>query len=100
MPIEMAYAGVRPINVSRAISGSGVYTFDLLDFGYTYGNSAIYLNTSCSIIPINTPTETTPGGTVVCHRDNGNAGPQTLSVGSSAVAAHLGHGDTLGACQQ
>jgi hypothetical protein len=36
---------------------------------------------------------------VVCHRPPGNPGyPQTLSVGEAAAAAHVGHGDTLGAC--
>lgn len=109
MPVEMAYVGVAPINVSREIAASGLYTFDLLDFGYTYGSSAIYLNTNCSIIPINTPTEPEPvpvppvtpsGDSVICHRNNGSQGSQTLTVGPSAVAAHLAHGDTAGACQQ
>lgn len=35
----------------------------------------------------------------ICHRPPGNPGNQrTLSVGSSAVPAHLGHGDTVGEC--
>ena len=105
MPVEMAYTGIAPINISRQVTTSGLYTFNLLDFGYTFGSSAIYLNTSCTIIPINTPEPdpiptTTPGDSVVCHRDNGTRGQQTLNVGPSAVAAHLAHGDTLGACSQ
>lgn len=34
----------------------------------------------------------------VCHRNNGSAARKTLIVGTPAVAAHLGHGDTAGAC--
>ncbi|MEO8572816.1 MAG: hypothetical protein ABI481_02515 [Pyrinomonadaceae bacterium] len=102
MAIEMAYDGVRPVNVSRTIDTTGLYTFTLIDFGYTYGNSAVYLNTACSIIPIDTPPVDTPqpSGSTVCHRDNGNGGLRTLNVGPSAIAAHLSHGDTLGACGQ
>jgi len=40
------------------------------------------------------------GGTekqLVCHKPDKNGG-HTLSIASSAVPAHLGHGDTLGAC--
>lgn len=102
MPVEMAYRGIAPINVSREIRASGLYTFDLLDFGIVYGSSAIYLNTNCSIYPIDTPPADTPpsSGSVVCHRDNGNSGPLTLNVGPSAVGSHLAHGDILGACGQ
>jgi hypothetical protein len=117
MPVEMAYEAVSPISVTRDISASGLYTFSLVDFGYTFGNTAVYLNTACTIIPVNTPEEPTPtptpspsptpdpntrtGGTVICHRDNGNnGGSQTIEVGGSAVEAHLAHGDTLGACGQ
>lgn len=110
MPAETAYQGVRPVNVSRAITGSGLYTFNLIDSGYTYTTSAVYLTTSCSIIPINTPPQQDPtptptpaptgDGSTVCHRDNGNSGPQTLTVGPAAVASHLAHGDTIGACAQ
>jgi cysteine-rich repeat protein len=36
----------------------------------------------------------------LCHLPPGNpANPQTISVGEAAVAAHLAHGDQLGACQ-
>ena len=39
------------------------------------------------------------GKVTLCHFPPGNPGnPQTLSVGASAVPAHLAHGDTLGAC--
>jgi hypothetical protein len=102
MPVEMAYIGVSPRNVSGEISGTGLYTFQLLDYGYNYGNNAVYLNTSCSIVPVNTPPadEPVPGGSVVCHRNNGNVGSLTLNVGPAAIAAHLAHGDTLGACGQ
>jgi hypothetical protein len=107
LPVENAYRGVAPVNVSRKIAGTGLYTFTLLDAGYSYGSTAVYLNTSCSIYPINTPTDpdptptptTTPtGDTVICHRDNGNRGQTTLTVGGNAVASHLAHGDTVGPC--
>jgi hypothetical protein len=105
MSAELGYEGVRPANVSRQITGSGLYTFNLIDIGQLQASSAIYLNTSCSIIPVYVPpvedpgTPTTTEGTV-CHRDNGNNGSQTLTVSGSALAAHLGHGDTAGACGQ
>lgn len=34
----------------------------------------------------------------VCHRNNGSASFKTMIVGKPAVAAHLAHGDTVGAC--
>jgi choice-of-anchor C domain-containing protein len=34
----------------------------------------------------------------VCHRNNGASARKTLIVGTAAVAAHLAHGDTAGAC--
>jgi len=34
---------------------------------------------------------------LICHKPNKNGG-HTLSISSSAVPAHLAHGDTLGAC--
>lgn len=101
-PMETAYGSIGPISVNQQIRDSGLYTFAILDMGYTYGNTAVYLNTSCSIIPVVVPTDppTPTGDGVVCHRDNGNRGSQTLNVGSGAVASHLAHGDTLGACAQ
>ena len=35
---------------------------------------------------------------LVCHKPDNKKGGNTLSISSSAVPAHLGHGDTLGAC--
>jgi hypothetical protein len=86
LPVESAYIGIAPIDVSSYISGSGVYTFQLSDYSFMYGNSEIYLHTSCDF------------GSTVCHRNNGNAAPKTLKVSQSAVAAHLAHGDTEGPC--
>ena len=34
----------------------------------------------------------------ICHRDSGKPKAKTLIVGSSAIPAHLNHGDTLGPC--
>ncbi len=52
-------------------------------------------------VPSPEPTpEPEPGEkALVCHRPPGNPDKaKTLSVGASAVKAHLGHGDTEGAC--
>jgi len=43
------------------------------------------------------PTGDGGGKVLVCHKPNKNGG-HTLSLPQSAVPAHLGHGDTLGAC--
>jgi hypothetical protein len=46
-----------------------------------------------------TPTVIQETKTTICHLPPGNPGKaKTLSVGTPAVAAHLGHGDYLGAC--
>lgn len=100
MPAEASYGGVPAVDVSSRITGTGLYTFHLLDFGYTYASSAVYLNTSCSTIPVNTPPESPTNDGVICHRNNGSKEWKTLTVGLSAVPAHLAHGDTLGPCGQ
>jgi hypothetical protein len=42
----------------------------------------------------------TPGSVVICHHPPGNpTNERTLSVGESAVPAHLAHGDELGPCR-
>ena len=100
-PVETAYVPVGPFNVNARIPGTGSYVFHLIDIGYTYGASAVYLNTSCTIIPVNVPQQDEESNNVVlCHRNNGSRGSQTLTVGSGSVDAHLAHGDTLGACAQ
>ena len=86
LPMESAYLGTAPIDISGQINGSGTYTFELSDYGYSYGSSEIYLHTSCSF------------GTYVCHHNNGKSERKTLAVGQNAVAAHLAHGDTEGPC--
>lgn len=88
LPVQSAYWGVTPIDIGSRITGSGVYTFSLSDYGYSFGSSEIYLHTSCSF------------GTEVCHRNNGRAAYKTLAVSTEAVAAHLAHGDTEGPCSQ
>jgi len=46
-----------------------------------------------------TLTVTFTGGVVICHIPPGNSSlSQTITVNSSALNAHLSHGDTLGAC--
>ncbi|NJN43691.1 MAG: hypothetical protein HC806_02445 [Anaerolineae bacterium] len=60
-----------------------------------------------SILVIDKPIEPTPipdpgsGDKVtICHIPSGNPkNAHTITIGSSAVDAHLGHGDYLGACQ-
>lgn len=86
-----SYMGVDPIDVSSQINGSGLYTFSLMDYGYTLASSEVYLNTSCSIVP---------AASQICHRDNGNKGEKTLTVGPAALSAHLAHGDTEGPCSE
>lgn len=101
LPVEASYAPVGPFNVDARITGSGSYVFHLIDIGYTYGSTAVYLNTSCQITPVNVPPQDEESNHVVlCHRSNGSRGSQTITVGSGAVGAHLAHGDTLGACEQ
>lgn len=86
LPMESAYLGIAPIDISDRITSSGTYSFVLSDFGYDYGSSEIYLHTSCTF------------GTYVCHRNNGKTGRKTLAVSTDAVASHLAHGDTEGPC--
>jgi hypothetical protein len=85
--VEIPYVGIAPVNVSSRITTSGTYTFELKDYGYTFGNNEVYLHTTCSFV------------SQVCHRDNGRRQQRTLTIGASAVAAHLAHGDTEGPCQ-
>lgn len=85
--MENSYYSIAPVDVSAQIATSGTYVFNVRDISWTFGSTEIYLNTACSMT------------TQVCHRDNGRRGSKTLSVGGSAVAAHLAHGDTQGPCQ-
>jgi hypothetical protein len=39
------------------------------------------------------------GKVIVCHKPGGKKGGHTLSIGRAALPAHLGHGDTEGACR-
>jgi hypothetical protein len=44
-------------------------------------------------------TDGSGGKVIICHAPPGNPNNRhTIEVGQSAVSAHLGHGDTLGAC--
>jgi hypothetical protein len=86
-----SYMGVDPIDIGNKINGSGLYTFSLMDYGYTLASSEVYLNTSCSIVP---------AASQICHRDNGNRREKTLTVGPAALSAHLAHGDTEGPCSE
>ena len=89
--VNSSYLGVDPIDVSNVITGSGLYTFSFVDYGYTLASSEVYLNTSCSFAP---------AASQVCHRDNGNKGQKTLTVGPAALSAHLAHGDSEGPCSE
>jgi hypothetical protein len=86
--IENSYGSISPIDVSDQITGSGNFVFNVRDISWSFGSTEVYLNTTCSTV------------TQVCHRDNGRRVQKTLSVGGSAVAAHLAHGDTEGPCGQ
>ncbi|MBI3123400.1 MAG: hypothetical protein HYZ10_03260 [Ignavibacteriales bacterium] len=48
---------------------------------------------------VSNPQGVSSGRVTICHRPPGNAGAQkTLLIPVSAVAAHLAHGDVMGAC--
>jgi len=85
-PVESAYIGVAPIDVSSQVTSSGVYSFALTDYSYAYGNSEIDLHTSCTF------------GSYVCHKNNGSSGSKTLAVSDNMFAAHMAHGDKAGPC--
>ena len=88
-PVGTAYLGIAPVDISSRLNGSGVYKFDLMDYGGAMGSNEVYLESNCDL----------EGATRVCHRNNGrNGGSRTLTIGESAVAAHLAHGDTAGPC--
>jgi len=88
-PVTTSLNPIAPLDISSVLTaGSGVYTFKLMDFSVTYGNTEVWLNTSCRIV------------SQICHRNNGSSGQKTLNVGASAVPAHLAHGDTLGPCTE
>jgi hypothetical protein len=89
-PMEMAYYGINPVDVSAKIQTSGLYTFELYDYGYTFGSNEVYLTTSCSFAADKTQ---------VCHKNMGQSGAKTLTVGPESLAAHLAHGDTEGPCK-
>jgi hypothetical protein len=86
--MENSYYSIAPVDVSSQIAASGNYVFNVRDISWTFGSTEVYLNTTCSTV------------SQVCHRDNGRRGSKTLTIGGSAVAAHLGHGDTQGPCEQ
>jgi len=52
------------------------------------------------IIILDTDDDTGENGekVLVCHKPNSKKGGHTISISSSAVPAHLGHGDFLGPC--
>jgi hypothetical protein len=98
-PMETVYLGVQPLDVSRQIKSDGLYTFEMLDWSYTFGNTDIYLNTNCSIQSTSFTSDPVDS-TTICHRNMGSSGPRTLKVGANAVSAHLAHGDTTGPCSE
>ncbi len=95
-PIENTFLGVAPINISDLLTpGANLYTFNLIDQGAVYGNTAIDLTTTCTVFA------PTSEGFPVCHHDNGKKGKKTIYVDSlDSVNAHLRNhdGDTAGAC--
>lgn len=92
----------RPIDVSQHFAGgSGNYSLELLDWGGIYGNSELNLDTNCSLSRGTADTDPSDAeGTQVCHRNMGKPGQKTLTVGASAISAHLDHGDVVGPCSE
>jgi hypothetical protein len=88
-PASAIYGPVDPVDVSASLApGLGLYTFSLMDVGYSYAASEISLTTSCAVKD------------KICHYDSGKKAFKTLTVGAAAIPAHLNThpGDYLGAC--
>jgi hypothetical protein len=85
-PASDAYPSIAPIDVSGRMphGGRAAMTFRLVDFGGVYANSDVWLTTNCSA----------QKRVDICHKP-GTRAEQVLTVSQSAVAGHLGHGDTL-----
>jgi hypothetical protein len=91
---------VSPIRVSPSIS-SDLPAFAVLDVTFTEPptTTTSTTTTTTSTTTTSTTTTTLPGNRVaICHRSEEDGTTQTIRVPSSGLAAHLGHGDTLGAC--
>jgi len=81
-------------DVLAAVDGDDI-TAAYLDELDGEGNEDVEVTVSLAVVAI----EEEGAKATICHRPPGNPGNQkTLSVGSSAVPAHLGHGDTIGEC--
>ena len=82
------YLPVAPQEITTVLAADvlRLYTFRLMDWGYTYASSALWLHTNCFIID------------EVCHQDKGKKQYKTLTLDASAISAHLAHGDDIGAC--
>jgi hypothetical protein len=84
------YTPVNRIDISGLLQeGKHLVNFALMDYGWWSASSDIYLVTSCSV----------KGKVDICHKP-GTAAEHDLNVSQSAVAAHLAHGDRLGACKE
>jgi len=88
-PAQNGYLPVNPIDISNQLTaGANLYTFNLLDFVYSYGSSEINLTTTCTVF------NRTAEGFPVCHSNNGKKGQKTIYVDSlEDVNAHLNHHD-------
>jgi len=67
----------------------------------TYTPSPVAPKSQNKPAPPQKPADNQPkssGSVTICHKPNGKSGGHTMTVDGSALASHLGHGDTLGPC--
>lgn len=105
---ELTNSGT-PIAGPQAIDGTIIYPIPA-NGSYTFGALAAGPTdptTTATFTCIPNPDEEEPteppssGPVTLCHIPPGNpAAKHTITVGAPAVQAHLGHGDTLGACSE
>lgn len=89
---------VSPIRVSPS-AALAFPAFAVLDVTFTEPPTTTTTTSTTSTTTTSTTTTTLPGTRIaVCHRSEEDGTAHTIRVPSSALASHLAHGDTLGAC--